>query len=337
MPGGRGTAQPRSDGATFAVDREPVPRDDDVVDKVNKELRDFLRAARGRVRPSDAGLTPAPGAAARRVPGLRREEVAQLAGVSVDYYARLEQGRARAASASVLDAVAAVLSLNATERTYLHRLAGSMPASEASGGGRTRSSTSNGPTWAVRPGVLRLLEVLDDSPAFVLGRGTSILAMNDMARALLFDADRLPRGERNLARWTFLDPESRERYVDWTQVASDTAAMLRMDAAEAPEDPYIAATVGELSMKSPEFRTMWAEHQVFRCMSGRKRLLHPVAGPLELDYEALTVPGASGQALHVYTTPRGSRSEQSLEALRAWAAPTLSPVDIMHGGPSSRE
>ncbi|MEU4778995.1 helix-turn-helix transcriptional regulator [Micromonospora sp. NPDC023633] len=291
---------------------------------INAELRDFLRAARGRLRPSDVGLTPGRGTAARRVTGLRREEVAQLAGMSVDYYARLEQGRTRQVGSAVIRALADALQLSATERDYLFTLVNTQADSSrttAAGPGPRRPQRA-------RPGARRLLEVLDNAPAFILGRGTAILAMNDLARALMFDADQRPVRERNLALWTFLDPEARERYVDWDTVAPDTAAMLRVHAAEDPTDPEISAIVGELSVKSDEFRRVWAAHHVFECTHGRKRFNHPVVGRLDLDYEALDIPDSPGQALHIYTAPRGSRSEEGLQHLTRWAAPTLTPDDL---------
>jgi len=283
----------------------------------NAELREFLRASRARIRPADAGLPDRAGDAgrpARRVPGLRREEVAQLAGVSVDYYARLEQGRTRQVSSSVLDAVADALRLNQTERDYFVALVLAQTTHSRSPAPPTRPR--------VRPGVRRVLSSLPGSPAFVLGRGMQLLAMNTLARALLFDIDTVPIRERNLARWVFLAPEARERYLEWDEVASELAAVLRVDAATDPDDRELNELIGELTVKSAEFRSVWCEHRVYECTFGTKRFHHPIAGPMQLDYEALDLPGAGGQRIIIYTAPEGSRSEEALNLLTSWS---LSP------------
>jgi len=283
----------------------------------NAELRDFLRASRARIRPVEAGLPEwpgEPGRPARRVPGLRREEVAHLAGVSVDYYARLEQGRTRHVSTAVLDAVAHALALNQTERDYFFALVLAQTAHSRSTVAPTRPR--------VRPGVRRVLTSFSGSPAFVLGRGMQLLAMNALARALLFDLDAVPVRQRNLARWMFLSPDARERYVEWEEVASELAAVLRVDAAADPDDPELNELIGELTVKSAEFRSVWCEHRVYECTFGTKRFAHPIAGPMQLDYEALDLPGADGQRIIVYTAPEGSRSEEALNLLASWA---LSP------------
>lgn len=285
---------------------------------INRELRDFLRATRARITPADAGIAVVPGRAARRVPGLRREEVARAAGVSVDYYSRLEQGRTRQVSRSVIDAVAGALLLNETERDYLRSLVEPAPL---------QASVTTAPQ-RVRPGIQTVLASLESSPAFVVGRGTKILAMNALARALLFDLESRPPGQRNLAIWTFLAPEARERYVHWNQVAADTAAMLRIDATAYPDDAEIAAIVGQLSVQSTDFRQLWAEHHVFECTYGHKTFHHAVVGDLELDYEAMQVPGSTDQTLHVYTAPTGSTAARRLAALRAWSAPSFAPADL---------
>lgn len=281
----------------------------------NTELGDFLRSARARISPVEAGLVDqAPGRESeRRVPGLRREEVARLAGVSADYYAKLEQGRSKQASRSVLVAVAQALRLNDTEREYLIALV------------ESRATTPLGSPVApqhVRPGALRLLNSFENSAAFILGRGTAILAMNDLAKALLFDIEERPLAERNLTVWTFLDPEARERYVDWDAVADDNAAMLRLDVASSPDDPGLTAIVGLLSMKSAEFRAAWGAHHVFECTYGRKSLNHPVMGRIDVDYEALAVPGSPGQTLHIYNAAPGSPADDALRRLGEWASPT---------------
>jgi len=281
----------------------------------NSELGDFLRSSRARITPAEVGIddngrddaVPS----ARRVAGLRREEVARLAGVSADYYAKLEQGRTKQPSTSVLSAIASALRLNDTERDYLLALVQPHPVA---------IRVADSAPQRVRPGARRLLENLDRSPAFIMGRGTAILAMNNLAKALFFDLDDRPPAYRNLAVWTFLDPDARHRYVDWQSVAADNAALLRRDAASSPDDPELASIVGLLSVKSEEFRRVWSEHHVFECTYGRKMFAHPVAGRLDLDYETLELPGSPGQTLHVYSAAAGSPSDNALRILDRWTA-----------------
>lgn len=271
----------------------------------NDELRQFLRSRRGRVEPADVGL--AAGDGPRRVPGLRREELARLAGVSVDYYVRLEQGRASGASEDVLDAVARALRLDDDERTHLFDLA--RPT-------RTRAKRAARPQ-RVRPGLLTLLDNAT-LPAFVLGRRLDFLATNRMTRALLCDFEARPRRDRNHARWVFLDPAARELYVDWEEVARDNVASLRMDAGRYPDDPELTALVGELSVKSDEFAHWWAAHDVLRRTHGTKRYHHPIVGDLTVGYEALTLPDDPDQTLFLYTVEPGSPSAEAMDLLAAW-------------------
>lgn len=271
-----------------------------------EELRLFLRSRRARVAPEDVGLVP--GRGPRRVAGLRREELARLAGVSVDYYTRLEQGRDLNVSEEVLGAVADALLLEADERAHLFDLA--QPS-------RTRRRVSTPPQSRVRPGVRILVDSLT-TPAFVLGRRLDILATNAMARALLRDFDAVPLRDRNHARWVFLDPVARERYLDWDLVARENVASLRMQAGRYPEDVELAQLIGELSVKSDEFATWWAEHEVLRQGHGTKRYHHPVVGELTIAYEALPVPDAVDQVLFVYTAEPGSPSAEALGLLASW-------------------
>jgi len=214
-----------------------------------EELRDFLRSRRARLTPADVGLPVTPGV--RRVPGLRREEIAQLANLSVDYYMRLEQGRDINVSEDVLKAVADVLRLREDERTHLYDLARPI---------QSRRKPRPQP-HRVRPGILALVQTLP-TPAFVVDQRLDVLATNQIARALLFNFDAHPRPERNHARWVFLDPQARERYLDWEEVARDCVATLRMHAGRHPDDLELAALVGELTVKSPEFSRWWA---ITRC------------------------------------------------------------------------
>jgi transcriptional regulator with XRE-family HTH domain len=252
---------------------------------VNREIGDFLRSRRARVQPDDLGLSSY---GRRRVPGLRREELAQAAGVSVDYYVRLEQGRTPNVSDSVLDAIANALRLDATERAHLRDLV--RPAKPA----RTAPRPQR-----VHPGLVRLLETIEGVPAFVLGRRMDILAWNRLADAICgFSAMRL--AQRNAARYTFLDPAAHELYADWPAVAAETVAYLRLDAGRHPNDPSLASLVGELSMQDDTFRQLWARHGVQDKTRGVKRMNHPVVGELNLNYETLALPDDPTQLLVTY-------------------------------------
>jgi transcriptional regulator with XRE-family HTH domain len=283
----------------------------------NPELGDFLRAYRARLRPGDVGLPPEnprrPDRAARRVAGLRREEVARLAGVSVDYYARLEQGRTGQVSASVLRAVANALHLGPTEREYFFTLAGGPDRPAAAAITRQR----------VRPSIQRLLGSVTQAPAFVLGAGMQVLAANELARALFFDDGSLAAVGGNFIKWIFLTEPGRTRYVDWDDVASEATAVLRAEAGVKPKDAFLNELVGELSVKSTDFRRLWAEHKVYVCESGTKRVRHPVVGELVLDYEALPVPESGEQKLIVYVPAEHSAAADSLPLLGSWYSPLV--------------
>ncbi|GAA4195529.1 helix-turn-helix transcriptional regulator [Streptosporangium oxazolinicum] len=271
----------------------------------NAELREFLRSRRARIGPREAGLPPQPGT--RRVPGLRREEVALLAGVSVDYYIRLERGRDVNVSEAVLEALARALRLDETERDHLFTVA--RPAR-----GRSRPM----PPQRVRPGLYRMLETLGDVPALILGHRTDVLAANRMARALYTDFDALPHRERNMARFVFLDETARALYADWQASARGTVAALHLYAGRHPRDPRLAELIGELSLRDGDFRRWWAEHDVHRRTFGTKRYHHPLVGELTLDYEALTPDGDPDQTLAVHTAEPGSPSEHALRLLSSW-------------------
>ncbi|WP_406287136.1 helix-turn-helix transcriptional regulator [Streptomyces sp. NBC_00209] len=277
------------------------------------ELGDFLRSRRARISPEDVGLTSY---GRRRVPGLRREEVAQLAGVSVDYYIRLEQGRGPSVSDAVLDAVARVLRLDETEHAYLRTVA--RPDARRTPARRTPARTE--PTARrVRPGLRLLLDLFDRAPAFVLGRRMDVLAWNALGDALS-GFSRMPAAERNMPRQAFLDPGARELYPDWPAVAAETVAHLRLDAGLHQDDKELAALVGELSLKSEDFRRLWADHQVKAKTYGVKRMAHPVVGALTLPYETLAVPGEPDLSLVVYTPEPGSETAERIALLASWAA-----------------
>ncbi|MEU7835527.1 MULTISPECIES: helix-turn-helix transcriptional regulator [unclassified Nonomuraea] len=276
----------------------------------NVELSEFLRRCRARVSPESVGL-PERGAY-RRVPGLRREEVAQLAGVSTDYYTRLEQGRPISPSPGVLEAIAAALRLDEAERAHLSDL---MRAH--TGGGKPSGVPM---VQRVRPGLHRFLESFTDQAGFILGRRGDILASNHLCRALLADFDAMPYRERNLTRWIILDPAARDLYLDWERIAAEMTAILRLDAGRHPDDTRTAELVGELAMKSEHFRRWWADHKVLTRTFGRKRFRHPIVGPLTIDYQALAIPGEEDQTLFLYLPADDQADQDAWRLLASWAA-----------------
>ncbi|MFI6104561.1 helix-turn-helix domain-containing protein [Streptomyces sp. NPDC051310] len=274
------------------------------------ELSEFLRSRRARLKPEDVGLPDF--GRHRRVPGLRREELAQLAGVSVAYYTRLEQGNGRNVSTEVLDAIARALRLTEAERAHLTHLAKPMHKKK-----RRAAATR---AHAVRPQLQHLLDAMEGVPAYLLGRRLDIVAWNRMARALLGDFAALEPDERNMAWQVFLAPGARDLYADWDAKATEVVSVLRMYAGCSADDPRLSALVGELSVKSPEFRTLWAAHTVQDKGHGTKRLRHPLVGELTLTYETLRVPDDHDLALVTYTAEPGSPSADALRLLANWGA-----------------
>jgi transcriptional regulator with XRE-family HTH domain len=274
------------------------------------EIADFLRTRRARISPDAAGV-PADGRA-RRVPGLRRDEVARLAGISIEYYTRLEQGRAGNPSPEIIAAVSQALRLDGTEHEHLTNLL-------TKPGGARRNPTT-GPQ-RVRPGLYLLLETLGHVPAFVLGRRTDVLASNALGRAVLTDFDAMPAGQRNLARYLMLDPEARSGSDEWERYASETVAMLRLDASRHPNDKQLADLIGELTVRCPEFSGWWHDHKVLQRTHGRKTYRNALVGDLEFHYEALTLPGDPDQTLCVYNVEPGSPTAERIQLLRNWHSP----------------
>ncbi|MFE0174435.1 helix-turn-helix transcriptional regulator [Streptomyces sp. NPDC059002] len=270
------------------------------------ELSEFLRTRRARLQPQDVGL-PHFGRH-RRVPGLRREELAQLAGVSVAYYTRLEQGNGRNVSAEVLDAIARALRLTDAERAHLTHLA--KPKAH-----KKKKAVRQ---QYMRPQLQQLLDSIESVPAYVVGRRSDILGWNALAAALFGDWSELAPADRNWARICFLDPRSRELFVDWEQKASDIVSYLRMDAGCYPNDPQLSGLVGELSVKSEEFRSLWATHDVREKGHGSKRMRHPLVGELTLSFETLRLPDDCDQSLLMYHAEPDSASAQGLRLLASW-------------------
>lgn len=278
--------------------------------KMDNSLGDFLRSRRARIQPEDVGLPPH---GRRRVPGLRREEVAQLAGVSVDYYIRLEQGRGRHVSDSVLDAVARVLGLDATEREHLRDL-----ARPGRGSGSGSGSAPSMAASQVRPGVRLMLDAMADVAALVVDHRMDVLAWNALGGAIHgFTAE---SSSRNMPRRVFLDTDAPAFYPDWPAVAAETVAYLRLNAGRHPDDKRLTALIGEMCVKSAEFRRLWADHRVEEKTHGTKRITHPVVGDLELGYETLTLPGDPDQTIVVYTASPGSATAERLAVLASWNA-----------------
>lgn len=275
----------------------------------NDALREFLVSRRAAVTPAMAGIKTA---GPRRVPGLRREEVAVLASVSVDWYSRLEQGRQVTPSESVLTAIADVLQLDDAERDYLFNLA-------RPGGGLKAQPRPP----VVRPGIVRMLHAFDNQPAFVLGPRMEVLAGNELAWALLEDFPARAPGERNLLRWITTDARAKELYLDWETVASEMAGVLQLEASAHPGDPRITALVDELSSRSREFALWWNSPNPQGRTSGQKRFHHPAVGALRIDWEAFGVPDDPTQTLFVYTAS-DEPAREALRLLASWRA-TVSP------------
>ncbi|MDI3406029.1 helix-turn-helix transcriptional regulator [Streptomyces cavernicola] len=283
------------------------------------EIRDFLASRRAKITPEQVGL---PTSGRRRVPGLRREEVAVLAGVSTEWYTRLEKGHISGVSEDVLAAVAQALQLDEDERTYLFDLAHAARSAHR--------KPSRRRDVQVPPNVQWLLDSVTLSAAFVRNGRQDIVADNALARALqapLYESRTADRhGRPNNARYVFLDPGAREFFVDWDAAAVATAALLRAEAGREPHDRALRDLIGELSTLSPDFRTMWAAHDVRIRHDGAKRLQHPEVGELELTYVSLDLPMAH-RAMHdltLYTAEPGSASEERLKLLASLTAPRRS-------------
>ncbi|WP_410587445.1 helix-turn-helix domain-containing protein [Amycolatopsis sp. lyj-23] len=275
------------------------------------EIKEFLSSRRARITPGRAGL-PAYGGN-RRVKGLRREEVALLAGVSVDYYVRMERGSLAGTSDGVLDALAAALQLDEAERDHLFQLARQSRA--PSGPHRRR------PAATVRPALQQVLDAITDAPAWLCNGRYDVLATNQLARALYAPVLADPHRPANTARFVYLDAEAAEAFfVDYARIAGDVAAKLRMEAVRNPHDEELIALVGELSTRSELFRQRWASQDVRLHRSGRKRLHHPVVGRLDLDVESLELPAEPGLLLNIYTAPAGTPTADGLALLASWAA-----------------
>jgi transcriptional regulator with XRE-family HTH domain len=273
---------------------------------VRGDIREFLTTRRSRITPAQAGLPDYGGR--RRVSGLRREEVALLAGISIEYYTRLERGNARGVSGEVIDNLARALQLDDVERAHLFDLA--RTASAAPSRDRHRVAPAQ-----VRPGVQQVLDAMTDAAAFVRNARLDILSANQLGSALYSQLFDNPRLSANLARFVFLDPRSAEFYRDWDRIARDGAGSLRSEAARHPGDRALGELISDLTARSEQFRSYWAAHHVRYYRSGIQPFHHPVAGDLDLDYEALEIAADPGLTIVAYTAPPGSATHHALGRL----------------------
>jgi transcriptional regulator with XRE-family HTH domain len=284
--------------------------------ETKQEIRDFLTSRRARITPEQAGLVSY---GSRRVPGLRREEVAVLAGVSVPYYTRLERGDISGVSDSVLEALAGALRLDDAERAHLFDLARAAHPTPV----RPRRRRSKP---YVRPEVQWTLDAITGAPAFVSNERLDIVAANQLGRALFSELYAAPARPVNTARFLFLDPRADTTFGDWDRVAGESVAILRSAAGRDPHNRELSDLVGELAMQSEAFRTRWAAHNVRFHNTGVKHFHHPVVGDLELTYNRLDLAADPGLTLFTYTAEPGSRSEEALKLLGSWAA-TVDPAE----------
>ena len=283
----------------------------DVRGDVRAQIREFLSTRRARITPEQAGL-PVYGGDRRRVPGLRRSEVASLAGISPEYMTKLERGNATGVSDSVIDGLAHALQLDEAERAHLLDLLRTA--------GSTRPPRRRPARQRVRPTVQRILDSMTLTPAFVLNGRLDILAANDLGVALYSPIYADPARPANNARFVFLDPNATEFFRDWDKAANDTVALLRAEAGRDPYDRDLSDLIGQLSTRSDEFRHRWAAHNVRIHTSGVKLLHHPVVGDLDLPFESFPLPADPGQSLLTYTADPGSTTQDALNLLASWAA-----------------
>ena len=279
------------------------------------DIREFLASRRARIMPEQAGL-PAYGTN-RRVKGLRREEVAMLAGISAEYYVRLERGNMRGVSEDVLDAIARALQLDEAERMHLFDLVRAANARPGRGSGGRPSQER------VRPVVQRILDSMPGVAAFVRNERLDVLAANRLGEAFYAQQFDDPIRPVNSGRFVFLNPRAKEFFLDWDTIASDCVGILRAEAGRDPYDKRLSDLIGELSTRSEEFRVRWAAHNVKLHRTGVKRFHHPLVGNLILDFETLDLPGDPGQKVLVYSAEPGSPSEHALQLLASWAATPL--------------
>jgi transcriptional regulator with XRE-family HTH domain len=282
------------------------------------EVKAFLRTRRAKITPEQAGLRSYN--RNRRVPGLRRSEVADLAGVSVEYYAQLERGNLGGVSDSVLDALARALQLDEAERAHLGDLARTA--------GPTTRTRRKPPAQQIRPSVARILAGMTETPALVNNGRLDVLAANPLAQALFAPLFADPARPVNHARFNFLNPRARDFWLDWERAADDSVAMLRTEAGRDPYDRALTDLVGELCTRSDDFRSRWAAHDVRLHRTGLKHIHHPVVGDLHLSYDVMELSADPGLALIAFSAEAGSPDDDALKLLASWAA-THNPADAL--------
>ena len=273
------------------------------------ELRDFLVSRRAAISPESVGLPPSH--STRRVRGLRREEVAILSGVSVDYYVKLEQGRAKNISEQALVAIENALKLDDIERRHLRSLI--RPDSVY---------TPRPPATAprVRAALLTMIHAIDPVPAVIHGPHLEVLGINYAGSVLLDDFDAMPLADRNMAKWMFLNPRAKRVYLNWDQIAPQMVAILRNAAVPGVRNDTLSSIIGDLMVGSEEFARMWSDYQLFEHTYGVKRFFHEAVGEMKINYETLPLPADRGQTVIVYSADAGSPSEEKLKLLVSWTA-----------------
>jgi transcriptional regulator with XRE-family HTH domain len=296
------------------------------MDSLN-DIREFLSTRRARLTPTQAGLPDFGGR--RRVPGLRREEVALLAGMSVEYYVRLERGNAKGVSEAVLEGISRALQLDDAERTHLYDL--TRAANEGNHPQRRRGTTR---PQQIRPSLQQLIDAMTDVPVFIQNGRLDILATNRLGHAVFSEMYVQPQRPANFGRFVFLDRRADAFYRDWDNAAYQTVALLRAEAGRAPHDRILSDLVGELSTHSDRFRTLWASHDVREHRTGIKKITHPVVGDLELQFEAMDLTADRGLQLIAYSAQPGSATADALRLLASWAATdqTATPAPLANSG-----
>lgn len=292
------------------------------------EIREFLMTRRARITPEQAGL-PVFGYRQRRVNGLRREEVALLAGMSTEYYIRLERGNAKGVSESVLEGISQALKLDDAERAHLYDLV--RAANEGAKPQRRRSAPR---AQHVRPGVQRMIDAMTALPTIVQNERLDLVASNQLGKAFYSEMYVQPQRPANFGRFIFLDPRSKGFYRNWDDTARQTVALLRSAAGRAPYDRDLSDLIGELATRSNDFRTLWAAHDVRLHHSSSKQVHHPVVGDLDLTFERLEIATDQGLSIIAYTAEPGSTSHDSLQLLAHWAA-TNNQTDRPKGEPTA--
>lgn len=292
---------------------------------VQGDIREFLVSRRARLTPEQVGLPDFGGR--RRVPGLRREEVALVAGMSVEYYVRMERGNAKGVSESVIEGICRALQLDDAERSHLYAL-----VRAANDGAHPQRRRGRSRADRIKPTLQRLLDVMENVPAFVQNGRLDIIATNTMGRAVFSELYVQPQRPANFGRFVFLDPRAEGFYRDWENAAYQTVALLRSEAGRAPHDRALSDLVGELSTRSDPFRTLWASHDVRTHDDGIKSITHPVAGDLDLHFEAMELSSARGMTLVAYSAEAGSATDDALRLLSSWAA-TQMPTNAGRGNP----